>query len=167
MQEIIIIVAIANNNVIGKDNTIPWYIKEDLVRFKELTKNHPIIMGKNTYYSLPKRPLPDRINIVLTDDKNFYEPDIIIKYSLEEAIEYCKNSEKIYIIGGASVFQQALKYANKLEITRIYSDIEGNVFFPKINYEEWQLINKIDKFDKNYGNYAFLTYVRKIKRNIF
>jgi dihydrofolate reductase len=155
LREIIIIVAVAKNNVIGKDNKIPWHISDDFKHFKELTLNHPIIMGKNTYLSLPKRPLPERENIVLTFlDDPFNEQGITIKHSLKDTLEYTENKD-VYIIGGASVYKQAMEFATKLEITKIDKEYDGDTFFPEINLDIWKLI----KEDKREG-YSFQTYTK-------
>ncbi len=160
MSKIIIIAAVSENNVIGKDGKIPWHIKEDLQHFKILTLNHPVIMGRKTYESLPVKPLKDRVNIVLTKQKEFSPPDVVVKNSLEEAIEYCKNYDKVFIIGGQSLFDEGLKIADTLELTRIHGNYEGDTFFPKINFNEWILKNR----EEGEG-YSFLTYVRN-KRNM-
>lgn len=158
MKEIIIIAAVAKNNVIGKDNKIPWYIKEDFKHFKELTTGYPIIMGKNTFLSLPKGPLPNRTNIVLTfEDDNFSHTGIIIKHSLKDALNVGHSLNNIvYIIGGAYVYKQAMKFATKLEITKIDKEYQGDTFFPEIDENIWKII----KEEKKEG-YSFLTYIRK------
>ncbi len=156
MSEIIIIAAISENNVIGKDGKIPWHIKEDLQRFKRLTLNHPVIMGRKTYESLPIKPLKDRINIVLTRDKSFNPPDVIVKNSLQDAIEYCKDYDKVFIIGGQSLFEEGLKFADTLELTRVDGNYDGDAFFPEINFDEWILKNRETK-----DGYSFLTYTRR------
>lgn len=156
MREIIIIVAVAKNNVIGKDNKIPWYIPDDFKHFKELTISHPIIMGKNTYLSLPKRPLVDRENIVLTfEDDAFDEQGITIMHSLKDALVYTEGKD-VYIIGGASVYKQAIELATKIEITRIEKEYDGDTFFPEIDNKIWKLI----KEDKREG-YSFQTYIKE------
>jgi len=156
MSEIIIIAAISENNVIGKDGKIPWHIKEDLQRFKRLTLNRPVIMGRKTHESLPVKPLKDRTNIVLTRDKNFNPPDVVVKHSLQDALEYCKNYDKVFIIGGQSIFEEGMKVADTLELTRVNGNYDGDAFFPEINFGEWTLKNKEDGRD-----YSFLTYTRK------
>jgi len=163
MSEVIIIAAVAENNVIGKDNKIPWYISEDFKHFKELTKGYPIIMGKNTFLSLPKKPLPERENIVITftNDSFFFEDkSVIIKHSLEEAINYAKTLQKnkIFIIGGASVYKQAIEknLVDVLEITRVDGVYDGDTYFPEININTWTLI----KENKQNG-YSFQTYIKK------
>ncbi len=156
MSEIIVIVAVSENNVIGKDGKIPWYIPEDLQRFKKLTLNCPVIMGRKTYESLPVKPLKDRINIVLTNQKKINLAGVIVKHSLKDAIGYCKNHGKVFIIGGQSVFEEGLKIATILELTRVHKNYEGDAFFPEINFDEWILKNKVERED-----YSFLTYVRR------
>ena len=156
MNQVIIIAAVAKNNVIGKDNKIPWYIKDDFIHFKNLTTNHAIIMGKNTFLSLPKKPLPNRTNVVLTfENDDFSYPDVVVMHSLEQAINKYKQND-VYIIGGASIYKQAIDLATKLEITRINKEYDGDTFFPEIDLNKWKLINE----DKKEG-YSFLTYVRK------
>ena len=163
MTEIIVIAAIAKNNVIGKDGDIPWRIKEDFQHFKDLTMGHPCIMGDKTYDSLPdnSKPLPGRENIVLTFDKNYHPEGAKIFYSFEDALEYCKDKEKAFITGGASIYKLGLKVADTLELTRIHKDFEGDTYFPEINFDEWELIKKEDKLDEKHGEFSFLTYVRK------
>ncbi len=156
MSEIIIISAVAKNNVIGKQGKIPWHISEDFARFKEITTGWPVIMGRKTFESLPIKPLPDRLNIVLTSQKGFEEKDAVVKQSLEEALEYCNVFEKVFIIGGQSVYEQGMKYADTLEITRIEKEYEGDTFFPEIKKEEWALV----KEQKRQG-FSFQTYKRK------
>ncbi|MBU0757957.1 MAG: dihydrofolate reductase [Nanoarchaeota archaeon] len=158
MTEIIMIAAVAKNNIIGKDNKIPWYIKEDFTHFKTLTLHHACIMGDRTYESLPKRPLPERENIILTFDKNYQAPGAVVMFSFDEALEYCKDKEKVFIIGGASIYRQGMKYANVLEITRIHKDFEGDTYFPEINEYEWNLVSEEKRNHEIYGDYSFLRY---------
>ncbi len=154
-REIIIIAAVAENNAIGRENKLPWYIKEDFLHFKELTINHPIIMGRKTFLSLPIKPLPKRENIVLTR-KGFQYEGVVIQKSIEDALEYTKN-KNIYIIGGESIYKQAMKYATKLEITRIHKHYSNcDTFFPEIKNNDWEISQEI----KN-QNFSFITYKRK------
>lgn len=159
-KETIIIVAIAKNYAIGKDNKIPWHISEDFKRFKRLTTGHPVIMGKNTYLSLPIKPLPGRTNIVLTfPDDAWTAEGIIKKNNLKEAIEFAHTVDRtVYIIGGASVYKQAmeLQEVNKLEITRLDKEYEGDTFFPTIDINTWTIIN-----EEKQDGYSFQTYLRK------
>ncbi|MDD5067095.1 MAG: dihydrofolate reductase [bacterium] len=161
MSEIIIIAAVARNNVIGNGMKIPWHISEDFRRFKELTLHHTVLMGDRTYESLPKKPLPQRENIVLTFDRNYHPAGAVVKYTLEEALEYCRDREKVFLIGGASVYKQGLTIADTLELTRIHRDFEGDIFFPGIDYAEWELVSTVDRADATYGPFSFMTYKRK------
>lgn len=170
-MEIIIISAVAKNNVIGKKGDIPWRLKEDFKRFKEITTGYPCIMGDKTYESLPPnaRPLPGRENIVLTFDKNYNPPGTTVFYSFDDAINYCKekNYQKVFLCGGASIYKIGLPVADKLELTRIHRDIDGDVFFPQVNFSEWNLVKQEDKEDLTVGKYSFITYVRKNKNDKF
>ena len=170
MTEIIVIVAVAQNGAIGKDGDIPWRIKEDFQHFKDKTMGHPCIMGDKTYESLPDnaKPLPGRENIVLTFDKDYKPEGTTIFYDFNEAIEYVKKKgvEKAFIIGGATIYKLGMKVEDTFELTRIYKDYESYVFFPEINFDEWELTNQEDQegIDKNSGEtvkFSFLTYKRK------
>ena len=155
-MEIIIISAIAENNVIGNKGDIPWRISEDFKRFKEITLGHPCIMGKKTYESLPVKPLPHRENIVLTSNKNLNIPSAKIFYSWDDALDYCKDKEKVFICGGASIYKLGMKVADTLELTRVHQEPEGDTYFPEINFEEWELIN-----EEKHEGFSFQTYKRK------
>lgn len=152
-----IIVAIAKNRVIGKDNKLLWHLPDDLKRFKELTKDHIVIMGQNTFESLPKKPLPNRVNIVITDDYN-YNPDydILIAHSITESLAIARNQnidKELFIIGGASIYRQFLPLADKLYITQIDKDFEGDVYFPELD-NSWKLIDEIEKKGDEF-NYSY------------
>jgi dihydrofolate reductase len=160
MKRISIIVAIARNWAIGKDNQLLWHISEDLKRFKRLTTGHQIIMGKKTYESLPFRPLKDRTNIVITDDPEEKFDGCITVYSIQEALDYCDERKESFIIGGGSVYRQFLPYANKLYITLVNRDFEADTFFPVIDFSKWRLICKenIEDDEQNDFSYSFLVY---------
>ncbi len=158
-----IIVAIAGNMAIGKDNDLLWHIPDDLKRFKQITSGHTIIMGKRTYYSLPKRPLPNRRNLVITDIAGEIIDGCCMAYSIADAVDSCKETEENFIIGGASVYKQFLPLAHRLYLTRVHKDFEGDVFFPEIDFSEWNLISREDfTFDPNLGfAYSYENYKRK------
>ncbi|MBR9690957.1 dihydrofolate reductase [Candidatus Woesearchaeota archaeon] len=162
---IIVISCLAKNNIIGKNNDIPWRLQADFDHFKKQTMGHPCIMGDRTYLSLPKnaRPLPGRENIVLTFDKEFKAPGTTIFYSFEDALDYVKDKEKAFICGGASIYKIGLKVADTLELTRIHKDFEGDTYFPEINFDEWELVNHEEHEDNEHGPYSFMTYKRKKK----
>ncbi len=173
-----LIVAVSENNVIGFKNKIPWRIKEDMQRFKELTLNHPVIMGRKTYESIPLkfRPLPERKNIVLSRDLNSkaktgnfcinlpgsqINEDIYIARNIEEALELAENKDS-YIIGGEKIYESFLPLVNKIELTKVHNSYEGDAFFPEINWGEWEIINKERKVNNEGINFSFLTYKKKL-----
>ncbi len=162
MKKISIIVAIASNNAIGKDNDLLWHISNDLKRFKRITQGHPVIMGKKTFESLPKAPLPNRTNIVITDVPGESFEGCTTVYSIEEALEYCNEQEESFIIGGGSIYRQFMPHANKLYITRVNRDFDADTFFPEVDNNEWKLIEQEDVVDdkQNDFTYSFLTYVK-------
>jgi len=137
MISISIIVAMAKNRTIGINNTLPWRCPEDLMRFKELTMGHHIIMGRKTFESIG-RVLPGRTTVVVTRDNKLTIPGCLIAHSLPEAITACANANKVFIIGGAEIYAQAMKYVDTLYVTEIQQDIEGDTWFPEFDHSEWQ-----------------------------
>lgn len=156
-----LISAISENNVIGNNSRIPWRIHEDLARFKELTIDHPVIMGRKTYDSLPEKnkPLPRRKNIIFSKSLENQE-NIFVAKTIDEALKLTEGKDS-YIIGGKEIYELFLPYVNKMEITRVHKNYEGNIFFPEINWDKWKLTNQEDKVSKNEISYSFLSYVRK------
>ncbi len=142
MKNISIIVAIAENNGIGKNNDLLWHISADLKRFKQITLDHTVIMGKNTYLSLPVRPLKNRRNIVITDNRSDVFEGCVTVFSVDEAIERCNVNEESFIIGGASIYRQFLPHAERLYITRVNRSFEADTFFPEIIADEWEEISR-------------------------
>ena len=166
-MQISIIVAIAKNNAIGFENKLLYWLPNDLKRFKALTTGNTIIMGRKTFESLPKGALPNRRNIVLSrNSETISFPGAECFDSLEKALESCTESENVYIIGGASIYEQAVPIANRLCITYI-DDIpaEADTFFPKINIEDWEITfreeHEID--EKHNQRYTFIDLERKAK----
>lgn len=151
------IVAMAKHNVIGKDNDIPWYLPADLKYFKKVTTGHPVIMGRRCYTSIG-RPLPNRTNIIVTSDPFFISSNCLIARSIKEALvhAYHTGAEEIFIIGGGQIYKQTQSLWDKLYITDVDLDVEGDVLFPKINFDEWALISEENhtKDDKNEFNYS-------------
>jgi dihydrofolate reductase len=162
-KDISIIVAIASNNAIGKDNDLLWHISKDLLRFKEITKGHYIVMGKRTYYSLPVRPLPNRTNLIITDIANEVIDNCLMAYSIEDAVNKMDTLNENFIIGGGSIYKQFMPLANKLYITRVHKDFEADTFFPDISLDEWELISQENITDDPQNNffYTFEIYSRK------
>ncbi len=157
-----IIAAISENRVIGKDNLIPWHIKEDLIRFKNLTTGHAVIMGRKTFESIG-HPLPNRLNIIITRSSqhrvldSFEHRDLLITHSIEEAIETArrkKPNQDIFIAGGANIFAQTIDKADKLYLTIVKGEFTGDAYFP--DYSRFKkIIHSEDKFDGKY-HFTFL-----------
>ena len=147
-MKITLVAAIASNNVIGKENSLPWNIPEDLKRFKQMTSGHTILMGRKTFDSIG-RPLPNRQNIVMTKDENFEREGIKVINGLDEALELIKKSnEDVFVIGGSKIYELFEPVANSLAITRILKDFEGDAFFPDINWDLWQIEKEENFFDE-------------------
>ncbi|MCG6913580.1 dihydrofolate reductase [bacterium BMS3Abin03] len=160
-MKIIIIVAIAENGVIGKANgDLPWQVKEDFRHFKNTTLGYPIVMGRKSFEALGK-PLKGRENIVITHNKNlsYNFENIRIFYSLDSAIDYCKtlNKEKIFITGGGEIYKQAISFADEMIISHMKFEAEGEVKFPEFDINKWEIISK-DEREK----FVIVTYSRKI-----
>jgi len=157
-----IIVAVAQNDAIGKNNDLLWHIPADMKRFKKLTLGHTLIMGKRTYQSLPVKPLSNRQSIVITDDPDDHFEGCIMVSSIEESLKLCDPSQETFIIGGASVYRQFLPLTDRLYLTKVHQDFEGDVFFPVINYNNWKLVSEenFPRDEKNDFTYSFLIYDR-------
>lgn len=160
MKKISIIVAIACNWAIGKDNQLLWHISKDLKRFKKITEGHTVIMGKKTYESLPYRPLKNRTNVVITDDRDEKFEGCITVHSIEEALAHCNEHQESFIIGGGSVYRQFLPHANKFYLTWVNKDFEADIFFPEVDFSEWKLLEREDHGPdpENDFSYSFLVY---------
>ena len=158
-----LICAISKNNVIGKENKLPWNISEDLKRFKELTSNNWIVMGRKTFDSIG-RPLPNRKNIVLTKNKNLKIDSVEVFNSPKDVIEFYKNSsdqKDLFIIGGTYIYDLFLEYCEYLFITNVDKNYLGDAFFPKVNWNEWKLIGEEIKYDdKEEVNFYYRDYKR-------
>lgn len=159
-----IIVAIAKDNVIGKDNKLLWHLSEDLKRFKKITTNKKMIMGRKTFQSLPG-VLPNREHIIITRDSNFKvdSDQVTIIHSLSSLIErYEKSEEEIFVIGGAEIYNQFLPHAQKLYLTKIEEAFEGDTYFPKINFDEFKTEYTSERFidEKNGLHYTFVNLER-------
>ena len=158
-----LICAISKNNIIGNENKLPWNISEDLKRFKELTSNNWIVMGRKTFDSIG-RPLPNRKNIVLSENKNLKIESVEVFNTPEDVIESYKNNpdqKDLFIIGGTYIYELFLEYCEYLFITYVDKEYLGDAFFPKIDWNEWKLIGEETKFDDKEGvNFNFRDYKR-------
>ena len=160
-MEIIIIAAMAENRVIGKDNALPWSLKADMAHFKELTMGWPCVMGRKTWESLPKKPLPGRLNIVISRSLAAdAAPGATVVPSLQDAIQHCAEYEKVFICGGASIYHEAFPLAHKIELTVIHRLYEGDTFFPEIDDAQWTKTGTVD-FDE----LSFISYSRNHERS--
>lgn len=157
-----IIAAIAKNNALGKNNQLIWHLPADLKRFKKMTLNHVVIMGRKTFESLGK-PLPNRTNILITRDKNYKAEGCVVVNSLKEALETAaKEDENPFILGGAEIYKQALPFTDKLDVTFVHHQFDADVFFPKIDKKIWKETSREDfKADENNKyDYSFVTFER-------
>lgn len=158
-----IIVAKAKNNIIGKNNKLLWHLSDDLKRFKTLTTGHPIIMGRKTFESIGK-PLPNRENIIFTKNTEFKvdNENVKVVHSIEDIKEYIESDENAFVIGGAMIYNLLMPYVKALYVTEINKDFEGDVFFSKIDNNEWKEISRQEgpKDEENDFNYDYVVYKR-------
>lgn len=159
---IIMIAAAAENNALGKNNELVWHLPNDFKRFKSLTTGHYIIMGRKTFESFPK-PLPDRVHVVITRQENYKPEGCIVVDSIEKAIAICPENEDNYIIGGGEIYNLALPFTDIIELTKVHHTFEADTFFPKLNKNEWVLVESEENFkdEKHLYDYTYETYIRK------
>ena len=159
------IVAASENNVIGRNNDLPWRLPDDLKYFRDTTLGHPVIMGRKNYDSGPF-PLPGRTNIVITRDPLLYLSGCHVTPSLSAAIEKAKSyaNDEIFIIGGGMIYELAMPIIDKLYLTRVHTQIAGDAFFPEINPEEWRLTSERyhAKDDRHPYDFTYLVYERVV-----
>ena len=156
------IVAVAENNVIGKDNTLIWKLPRDMRHFKETTTGHCIIMGRKTFES-NGRPLPNRTNIIITHDKNYKAEGCIVVHSLEDALKEAKNDSEAFIIGGGVIYDLAMPYVDRIYLTKIHHSFDGDTFFPELNMNDWHEVERRDfePDEKNIYPFTIFTLDRK------
>ncbi len=161
-REITFIVAIAQNRAIGCENKLLWHIPDDLKRFKKLTIGHTIVMGMNTWESLPVKPLPGRRNIVMTH-RYIELPDVEIAHSLNEALNMLDNDKENFIIGGAQIYNAFIPFATKLNLTIVHRDFQADTFFPEIDFTQWIETEREDIIDTGTlgFDYSYITYIRR------
>jgi dihydrofolate reductase len=159
-----IIAAISKNRVIGNKNKLPWKLPADMQHFVSITKGKPVIMGRKTFESLGK-PLPNRINIVLTSDKNYHQDGCVVVHDINGALNAAKEHGEVMVIGGAAIYEQFLPLAGRMYLTLIEGEFEGDAFFPHFNASEWfELESQQHKADPNNPyDYTFVTLERKIR----
>lgn len=165
MKNISIIAAIADNGAIGKNNDLIWRLPNDLKRFKNLTDGHTIVMGRRTFESLPKGALPNRKNVVMTSMPEAIGTSAFVCSSWEEMMDLTEKDDDVFIIGGASIYRDALSIANKMYLTWVHEKFDADVFFPEIDFSEWEEVSRQEcKADEKHPyDYTFADYIRKEK----
>ena len=158
-----VIAAVGNNNVLGKDNQITWHLPADLKYFKSVTQSHVVIMGRKTFKSMGK-PLVNRINIVVTRQEDYAKDGIIVVGSVEEAMKKAAeyDDDEVFIIGGGEIYRQSLPFTDRIYLTRIHAEYEGDTFFPEFSKDDWEVIKEEyhEPDQKNKHPYTFLVYQR-------
>lgn len=160
---ITLIAAAAENNALGKDNDLVWHLPDDFKRFKAITSGHFIIMGRKTFESFPK-PLPNRTHIIITRQKEYQVPEgCLVVASIEEALQLCLQNEEVFIIGGGEIYKQSIEIADKIELTRVHTEVEADTFFPEIDPNNWKLVEEEyhPKDEKHQFDFTYLTYLKK------
>ncbi|HEX6462644.1 MAG TPA: dihydrofolate reductase [Candidatus Saccharimonadales bacterium] len=158
-----IIVAATKNRMIGKDNDFPWYLSNDLKRFRQLTTGHTIIMGRKTFDHLLARVgklLPNRTHIVVTRNREFFAEGVIVAHSVEEALRLAHaEKEEVFVIGGAQLYTAALPLADRIYLTEVDAELEGDAYFPEINHKRWREVEREAHVpdEKHDYNYSFVT----------
>ena len=159
-----LLVAASENNVIGKDNQLPWHLPNDLKYFKNLTWGMPILMGRKTFDSIGK-PLPGRKSIVITRNMDWQQEHVVVVHSIDGAIEKARQDDvkEVFVIGGAEIFHTSFKTASRIYLTRVHAEIDGDVFFPELQESDWKLISakRCEADDKNAFAHTFQVWERK------
>lgn len=158
-----IIVAVASNNAIGKDGDLLWHISEDLKYFKQTTLNHIVVMGRKTWQALPFKPLKNRRNIIITNNKDFFVENAEIIHSIEDIKKYNEEKEDLFIIGGGTIYKEFLPYTDKIYLTKVYKDFDADTFFPTIDKNKWKEVFKSERKidDETKLEYQFFVLERK------
>jgi dihydrofolate reductase len=164
-----LLVAAAENNVIGRNNQLPWHLPNDLKYFKNMTWGMPVVMGRKTFESFHK-PLKGRTNIVITRQPDWKQAGVIVARDISSALQAAASetdAKEVFVIGGGQIFQEILEKADRLYITRVHANVKGDVVFPPIPENEWKLLSSrdMDKDDQHEFAYSFQVWVRKEKRS--
>lgn len=159
-----IIVAVASNGVIGKENDLPWKLPTDMAHFKKITSGHKVLMGRKCWESIPEkfRPLPNRINYVLTRDKDYVAKGAKLVHSLDDKINKFKHSkETLFVIGGAEIYDEMFEHADELFLTTIYNDVDGDIKLKKLDLNRWNMTDISELITENGFDYSISHYVKK------
>lgn len=168
MNKISLVVAMAENRVIGRENRLPWHLPQDLKHFKSITTGHPVIMGRKTFESIG-RALPNRINIVITRKGDWSADGVIVCHDVEEALRLANREAEaigvgeLMVIGGANLYDQLLPRAYRLYLTLVHAEVEGDALFPDFNRQQWNEVSRVEhSYDTgNPYNYSFIVLDRK------
>lgn len=152
------IVAVANNGVIGVNNTLPWHIPEDLKRFRALTTGHHIIMGRKTYESLG-RLLPGRTTVIVTRNQHYKVEGALVAHNLQAALALCGNDHEPFLIGGAELYKEGIRLANKLYMTEVHADFAGDAFFEPLDLTHWQEVGREQHVSDAGLHYSYVSYL--------
>lgn len=161
MQALSLIVAHADNRVIGHNNQLPWHLPEDLKRFKKLTMGHHIIMGRKTYESLG-RLLPGRTTVIVTRDPDYKVEGAKVVHSIPEALAACAGDSEPFLIGGAELYLQGLPVVTRLYLTRVFAEVRGDAFFPAIEMADWELVSEEANVSEKGLHYSDLVYQKRV-----
>lgn len=161
MQALSLIVAHADNRVIGHNNQLPWHLPEDLKRFKKLTMGHHIIMGRKTYESLG-RLLPGRTTVIVTRDPDYKVEGAKVVHSIPEALAACAEDSEPFLIGGAELYLQGLPDVTRLYLTRVFAQVRGDAFFPEIEMADWELVSEEANISENGLHFSDLVYQKRV-----
>lgn len=154
-----LIAAVARNGVIGRDNTLPWHLPEDLKRFRALTTGHHIIMGRKTYESI-NRLLPGRTTVIVTRNPDYRVTGALVAASLQQAVELCGGDEEAFLIGGAELFREGLRLGDRVYLTEIDADFAGDVFMPALAPAEWREVAREKHVSEQGWDYSYINYER-------
>lgn len=159
---ITIIAAISENNALGKDNQLLWHLPDDFKRFKKVTTGHHVIMGRKTFESIGKKALPKRTNIIITRQKSYDASCIVLADSLKTALRIAQTDSNPFILGGGTIYKEAMKYADKLDLTRVHHNFDADTFFPEIDLKIWKEVKREfhSKDEKHGYDFSFVTYER-------
>lgn len=165
MQKITLIAAHAENRCIGIDNQMPWHLPEDFAFFKSYTTGKPVLMGRKTWESLPKKPLPNRRNIVISRQADYLAEGAEVFHDVQTALAACSTDAEVVIMGGAQIYEQTLPLASDLRITEVGLDAAGDAFFPEYRKGGWREAVRENHVSQNGTAYAFVHYVRNKQVN--
>ncbi len=160
---ITIIAAISENNALGKDNNLLWHLPDDFKRFKKVTLGHHVIMGRKTFESIGKKALPKRTNIIITHQQSYDASCIVLADSLKRALRIAKTDPNPYILGGGTIYREAIKIADRLDLTIVHNEFEADTFFPEIDPDIWKEVSREfhSKDEKHKYDFSFVMYERK------